>query len=62
MEAGLLGFRRERNSLPMNLKEVVHHVVCDTESNVVFCENIVASVKREDFDEQHSNCQHLNDF
>jgi hypothetical protein len=46
----------------MNLKEVMHDVVCDTESNMVFCENILTSVMREEFDEQPSNCQHLNDF
>jgi len=50
--------------LDLGVKEMVtaDEVVCDTKLNVVFCENIVASVKREDFDEQHSNCQHFNDF
>lgn len=46
----------------MNLKEVMREVVCGTELNVGFCENVVSSVKREDFDEQHSNCQHFSYF
>jgi hypothetical protein len=46
----------------MNIKKVMHEVVCDTESNVVFCEKNVASIKRENFDDQHSNCQQFNDF